>query len=69
MGEASLSNPSARPRQSTEEMHRDGHYSGASLTRQRPLARILSTKRGDVPGWVLSTLMTTGLSTIIPMEK
>ena len=39
------------------------------MTRQGPLARILSKEGGDVPGWVLTTLMTAGLSTIIPMGR
>jgi hypothetical protein len=35
------------------------------MTRRRRSARTLSKERGDVPGWVLATLMTGGLSTII----
>lgn len=35
------------------------------MTRQRRLAHISSEERGDVPGWVLITLMTAGLVIII----
>ena len=35
------------------------------MTRQRRLARITFEERGDVPGWVLITLMTAGLVIII----
>lgn len=35
------------------------------MTRRRRLAQILSGDRGDVPGWVLITLMTAGLVIII----
>ena len=35
------------------------------MTRQRRLARFASEERGDVPGWVLITLMTAGLVVII----
>ncbi|MBG6054665.1 hypothetical protein IWX81_001055 [Salinibacterium sp. CAN_S4] len=35
------------------------------MTRQRRLARVIYGERGDVPGWVLITLMTAGLVIII----
>lgn len=35
------------------------------MTRQRRLPHIGSGERGDVPGWVLITLMTAGLVIII----
>lgn len=35
------------------------------MTRQRRLAQVMSGERGDVPGWVLITLMTAGLVIII----
>lgn len=35
------------------------------MTRQRRLASTLTEERGDVPGWVLITLMTAGLVIII----
>ncbi|MBC7590879.1 MAG: hypothetical protein H7226_07530 [Salinibacterium sp.] len=35
------------------------------MTRQRRTARFASDERGDVPGWVLITLMTAGLVIII----
>ncbi len=35
------------------------------MTRQRRLALTLTEERGDVPGWVLITLMTAGLVIII----
>jgi hypothetical protein len=46
-------------------MSRDHHHPEAAMTRQRRLARIISEERGDVPGWVLITLMTAGLVIII----
>lgn len=36
-----------------------------ALTRRRRLLNRLRSDRGDVPGWVLITLMTAGLVTII----
>ena len=35
------------------------------MTRQRRLPHIGSEERGDVPGWVLITLMTAGLVIIL----
>jgi hypothetical protein len=46
-------------------VQRDIHYPEAEMTRQRRLTHIMSEERGDVPGWVLITLMTAGLVIII----